>query len=107
VDCLKAVLLSDDGADPSPLFEASQKADQKLEMLYYAKPEELCARAFEAFVQDSQPNNRFLVDGTVCSDEARAGLYPQGQQRQHINQAFIAYFSALGKALYREQDKVG
>ncbi|WP_227712297.1 LPD1 domain-containing protein [Marinobacter zhanjiangensis] len=76
-------------------------------MLYYARPEEVCARAFEAFVEDSQPANSFLVRGTRSSDEARAGLYPQGEHRQHIRQAFTAYFAALGAALYREQARAG
>lgn len=106
-DCLKAVLLTDDGTGPSRLFKASQKADNQLSVLYYAKPEELCARAFEAFVEDCQPGNRFLVNGTIQSDEAHAGLYPKGRQRQQINQAFERYFSALGQALYREQEKPG
>ncbi|WP_309654759.1 LPD1 domain-containing protein [Vreelandella vilamensis] len=104
-DCLKAVFLTDDGTGPSKLFEASQKADNQLKVLYYARPEELCARAFEAFVEDCQPGNHFLVNGTIHSDEAHAGLYPQGWQRQQISEAFESYFSALGEALYREQEK--
>jgi len=106
-DCLKAILLTDDGTGPSPLFDCSQKADVRLGVLYYARPEEVCARAFEAFVEDSQPDNRFLVDGTVYSDEAQAGLYPQGRQRQLINDTFQTYFASLGEALYREQAKAG
>jgi len=106
-NCFEAILLTEDGASPSPLFLASQKADQRLKLLYYAKPEELCARAFEAFVEDSQPRNSFLVRGTVYSDEAQAGLYPTGVQRQRINDTFQAYFEALGAALYREQTKAG
>lgn len=102
--CFAAVLLSDDSTEPSPLFRASQKADSGLKVLYYARPEELCARAFEAFVEDSQPRNRFLVRGTVNSDEARQGLYPQGAQRKAINEAFQRYFNALGGSLYRQQD---
>lgn len=78
-----------------------------MKVLYYARPEELCARAFEAFVEDSEPRNDFLVRGTVCSDEANAGLYPQGEQRQQINNAFQNYFRALGAALYRERPKAG
>ena len=62
-------------------------------------PEELCARAFEAFVEDSGPVNRFLVRGTLGSAEAKAGLYPQGQQRRAINDAFERYFAGLGGAL--------
>ncbi|KXS54821.1 MAG: hypothetical protein AWU57_791 [Marinobacter sp. T13-3] len=106
-DCLKAILLTDDGTGPSPLFDCSRQADARLGVLYYARPEEMCARAFEAFVEDNQPDNHFLVDGTVYSDEAQAGLYPQGRQRQVINDAFQTYFSSLGEALYREQAKAG
>jgi len=97
--CFQAILLARDGAAPSPLFRASQAADLQLNTLYYARPEELCARAFEAFVEDSQPRNDFLVRGTVHSDEAKAGLYPQGEQRQRSNDAFQRYFTALGTAL--------
>lgn len=100
-------MLTEDGTAPSTLFRASQVADQHLKTVYYAKPEELCARAFEAFIEDSQPRNRFLVNGTVHSDEAKAGLYPQGEHRQRINDAFQYYFAALGAALYREQAKAG
>ncbi len=105
--CFRTILLNEDGTAPSPLFRASQKADAGLKVLYYARPEELCARAFEAFVEDCQPRNSFLVRGTVYSDEAKAGLYPEGAQRQRINDAFRHYFEALGAALFREQAKAG
>lgn len=105
--CFQAVLLSEDGTAPSPLFRASQKADAGLKILYYARPEEVCARAFEAFVEDSEPRNSFLVRGTVYSDEAKAGLYPEGVHRAQINEAFQRYFEALGAALYREQAQAG
>ncbi|WP_309045931.1 CLCA_X family protein [Marinobacter sediminicola] len=105
--CFKTILLTEDGAAPSPLFQASKEADKRLKVLYYAKPEELCARAFEAFIEDSTPNNSFLVRGTVYSDEANAGLYPKGEHRRRINEAFQDYFASLGAALYREQAKAG
>ena len=101
--CFQAIMLTEDGT----ALRASQVADQHLKTVYYAKPEELCARAFEAFIEDSQPRNRFLVNGTVHSDEAKAGLYPQGDHRQRINDAYQRYFAALGAALYREQAKAG
>lgn len=66
------------------------------------EPEELCARAFEAFVQDAACKNEFLVNGTRESEEARVGLYPQGAQRERINRAFQDYFSNLGRALQRK-----
>lgn len=105
--CFQAVLLNDDGTSPSELFRASRVADEHLKVLYYARPEELCARAFEAFVEDCQPRNRFLVRGTRDSDEAGAGLYPRGNERQRINECFRGYFDALGAALHREQRKTG
>jgi hypothetical protein len=101
--CFSTVLLNESGTEPSDQFQCSQQADKKLKVLYYARPEELCARAFEAFVEDSRPSNRFLVSGTVYSDEAKAGLYPRGQHRRATNEAFGNYFQALGRALYRKQ----
>ena len=70
--------------------------DKRLGQLYYSKPEELCARAFEAFVQDAAITNHFLVKGTKASPEAERGLYPQGER---INITFSDYFGRLGKAL--------
>ncbi|WP_407944027.1 CLCA_X family protein [Marinomonas vulgaris] len=101
-NCFRTVLLSEDGDKPSNLFLSSQQADQRLNILYYAKPEEMCARAFEAFVEDAAPASPFLVKGTRFSEEAKAGLYPHGDQRLRINSAFERYFSSLGSALYRE-----
>lgn len=101
-DCFKAVMLNQNGTNPSELFQQSRKADQSMGVLYYARPEEMCARAFEAYIEDARPMSSFLVRGSRHSDEAKAGLYPQGEQRFTINTAFQRYFSGLGKALYRE-----
>jgi len=97
--CFRAILLDQNGDDPSDLFRVSALTDKSLGTLYYSQPEELCARAFEAFVQDSGIRNNFLVKGTRASDEARAGLYPLGEQRERINAAFADYFHSLGAAL--------
>lgn len=97
--CFKTIMLSADGKQPSDLFKASAKIDRQLKSNYYAKPEEICARSFEAFIADSIPNNMFLVTGTIMSDEAKLGLYPTGEQRNSINLAFNDYFSMLGLAL--------
>jgi hypothetical protein len=101
-ECFKAIMLNQNGTEPSELFLKSRKADQTMGVLYYARPEEMCARAFEAYVEDARPMSSFLVRGSRHSDEAKAGLYPQGEQRFTINTAFQSYFQALGKALYRE-----
>ncbi|GGN25833.1 MULTISPECIES: CLCA_X family protein [Marinomonas] len=101
-DCFKAIMLNELGDEPSELFQASRLADQKLKILYYAKPEEMSARAFEAFVEDTKPTSTFLVKGSRYSEEAKMGLYPQGEQRHRINQAFYHYFSLLGRGLSKE-----
>lgn len=97
--CYRAVLLNEAGTAPSELFDCSAEQDRRLGVVYYARPEELCARAFEAFVQDAPANNRFLVAGTRQSEEAQLGLYPRGAQRRRINDAFNTYFTQLGRAL--------
>lgn len=98
-DCYQAILLSEDGDEPSELCRASVAMDKKQRSFYYSQPEEICARAFEAFIQDASIKNHFLVKGSKESPEAKAGLYPQGQHRQRINQAFSRYFSRLCLAL--------
>lgn len=97
--CYRAILLDESGNNPSALFIQSAKADKAAKIHYYSLPEELCARAFEAYVQDAHCKNAFLVQGTLESEEAKADLYPKDGQRRHINQCFAQYFTALGGAL--------
>ncbi|WP_404361888.1 CLCA_X family protein [Marinobacter sp.] len=106
-ECLKIILLSEDGTAPSELFRNSTRADRGLGTLYYARPEELCARAFEAFVEDALPDSHFLVRGTRHSREAVEGLYPTGEHRQAISRAFSDYFASLGAALHRQKARTG
>lgn len=101
--CFESILLSSNGQQPSDLFKASKAMDTKLGCFYYSKPEEICARAFEAFIEDRAPHNRFLVKGTRHSEEAQYGLYPKGQQRQAINLMFEQYFAMLGHALVKQK----
>lgn len=100
--CFKAILLDEAGSEPSELFRQSAKADRAAGVQYFSLPEELCARAFEAFVQDAACKNAFLVRGTRETEQARMGLFPQDDQRQRINQAFGYYFASLGRALQVE-----
>jgi len=48
------------------------------------------------------PRTSCQPPGSRHSDEARAGLYSQGEQRSGINLAFQRYFQALGKVLFQE-----
>ncbi len=103
-DCFKTILLDYSGKQPSELVLQSSLIDKKLNQLYYSLPEELCARAFESFVEDAGLEdasliNRFLVKGSRHSEEAKLGLYPAGEHRVKINQAFAEYFKILGAYL--------
>jgi len=97
--CFRCIMLDEGGEKPSELFRISTQVDRANGCVYYSEPVELCARAFEAFVQDSSLSNNFLVSGTKATEEARLGLYPSGRHRQRINAAFKEYFTCLGRAL--------
>jgi len=97
--CFACIMLDESGEQPSELFQHSLLADKSCGTVYYSQPEELSARAFEAFVQDSAIKNSFLVKGTKASTEAKYGLYPQGAERERANRAFADYFCTLGRAL--------
>lgn len=105
--CYRAVLLNESGEQPSDLFRQSARTDQATGRVYYSQPEELCARAFEAFVQDSSCRNGFLVSGTLETEEARMGLYPRAEERERINDCFSRYFTALGQAIRASEGKLG
>lgn len=100
--CFEVILLDESGKEPSDLFRQSIRADKVAGIVYFSQPEELCARAFEAFVQDATVKNAFLVKGTREAEEAKLGLYPRGAQRDRIGRAFNDYFQRLGRALGKQ-----
>jgi len=97
--CFETIFLDEKGRDSSQLFQSSKQVDSAQGTLYWSLPEEMAARAFEAFVQDHAICNHFLVKGTKSSEEAQLGLYPQGDERGRMNAAFADYFFHLGHAL--------
>ncbi|MCW8127824.1 CLCA_X family protein [Microbulbifer halophilus] len=97
--CFRSIMLDEASDNPSDLVRISTEFDKENGCFYYSEPVELCARAFEAFVQDSAVTNNFLVSGTKATEEARIGLYPTGSHRRRINAVFREYFSCLGSAL--------
>ena len=97
--CYQHIFLQQNSAEPSKLFIDSSAADKANKIYYYSRPQEMSARAFEAFVQDQSLKNAFLVKGTKQSVEAKLGIYPQGQQRADVSEAFARYFAALGQAV--------
>ncbi|MCW8092670.1 CLCA_X family protein [Alteromonas sp. ASW11-130] len=84
---------------PNEFVKRSVKADKALGMYYYAQPQELAARAFEACIQDNPIKNAFLVQGTKQSAEARLGIYPHDILRSQIQDAVFDYFTHLGSGL--------
>ncbi|EWH10320.1 hypothetical protein DS2_08600 [Catenovulum agarivorans DS-2] len=103
VDVYKQIFLSTDGTKVSQLFSHCAQVDNQLGQVYYALPEELAARCFEAFIQDHKVKNQYLVSGTKQTQEAKLGLFPTDQHRSQINQAFSRYFSQLGYVLSAAQ----
>lgn len=97
--CYQSMFLQQGSHEPSMLFTQSAKVDRNTKSYYYSRPQEVFARAFEAFVQDQPIKNAFLVKGTKESTEAKLGIYPQGLERISINNTFARYFQLLGKAL--------
>lgn len=98
---ITSVFLNAQGQSTS-CFQHAAIQDKKRQTFYFAHPAEMCARAFEAFVQDHSIKNSFLVQGTKASRGAEAGLYPMGKERVTINNNWLAYFSQLGLALRKK-----
>ena len=51
----------DHNLQPSPLVKASTLIDSQQKIFYFARPQELCARAFETVMQSHSIKNTFLV----------------------------------------------
>lgn len=100
--CFKLLFLSDDGQEPHPYVLRSAQSDKALNMYYYAQPQELAARAFEAMIQEQPRKNAFLVQGTKQSVEAKIGIYPDSAHRQKLTDVFFDYFNLLGKAVAKQ-----
>ena len=97
----EVLFLNDDGEDINQFVEASVRADKAMKMHYFALPQEMAARAFEACIQDHWLKNAFLVQGTKQTTEAKVGLYPNGTHLKRVSSALFAYFNALGSVMER------
>ncbi len=93
------LFLSDESHSPNAYLMRSVAADKALGGYYYARPQELAARAFEACIQDQALKNAFLVQGTKQSPEARLGIYPEGEFRTSLAKEILDYFRRLGEAV--------
>lgn len=104
-------LLAPGGQQPSAYFQRSAAADSSRGTLYYALPEELCARAFENMLQRQTLQNSFLVSGTVwpshkgpldvlsAEQQRRAAVYPDASESRQLAEHWLQYFQRLGQAL--------
>ena len=97
--CFDTIFLEGNGSLPSELMQKSVLIDKELKSFYYARPQEVAARAFEACIQHHPIKNAFLVQGTKQSAEAKLGIYPSGLQLSKIAVEMATYFNWLGKAL--------
>lgn len=97
--CFEYIFLNENGTEPSDLMQKSVFVDKKLKSYYYARPQEVAARSFEACIQHHHIKNAFLVQGTKQSAEAKLGIYPSGSILNAISAQITTYFNWLGKAL--------
>ena len=93
------VFLTSDGEGANEFVQRAAAVDKELKMYYYARPQELCARAFEAAIQSHWVKNSFLVQGTKQSQEAKLGIYPNPELAQRFLDSLQHYFGALGHAV--------
>lgn len=101
-NCFKTLFLSEDGEEANAMVLRSAAADKAMGFFYYARPQEMAARAFEAIIQDHSVKNAFLVQGTKQSPEALIGIYPDDIQRHKLASDFFDYFYVLGHALQQK-----
>lgn len=95
----KTVFLTEDGTQGNAYLKQAVMIDKSLRSFYFAQPQELAARAFEAIVQNHHLKNAFLVQGTKQSQEAQMGLYPADEHLQALQATLFEYFYLLGRAL--------
>jgi hypothetical protein len=98
----RRMFLDESGNDQSYLVKAGVNADKAMKLFYFAQPQEIAARAFEACIQDNPLKNAFLVKGTKQSSEAKVGLYPLGQHLKVLNESFLDYFRSLGRSVEKQ-----
>ncbi|RUO77441.1 CLCA_X family protein [Idiomarina seosinensis] len=102
-DCLnlafKRLYLNADGKQTGDFMRHCIAYDKRLNSRYFAMPEEIAARCFEAIIQRQSLKNHFLVAGTQQTATARAGLYPPVELQNQVAECWFDYFHQLGRAL--------
>lgn len=98
----QAMFLAPNLQSPSALMQKSIAADTLYKAFYFARPQEIGARAFERMIQEHHIKNAFLAQGTMQSKEAKAGLYPGGSELARIATPLMRYFYHLGRSLVQQ-----
>jgi hypothetical protein len=99
----KACLLDSSTNNPSDYFNNAVQLDKEYKQLYFSKPEELTARAFEACIAyHSEIKNEFLASGIINSDLEKAGGFPNTPLRLQLAGHIFEYFNVLGAALHHQ-----
>ncbi|BBN81366.1 hypothetical protein PA25_13510 [Pseudoalteromonas sp. A25] len=97
----KTIFLTDKGAQPSEFFESAKNLDKRYGILYFSRPEELSARAFETCIaNNSVIRNDYLVSGVKNSELAHQGGFPSAINTAILSDIIFEYFSVLGTALH-------
>lgn len=96
-------LLSDCKEQPSDYFLCAVQLDKQYKQLYFSRPEELTARAFETCIAyHPSINNEFLVSGIKNNSLGQAGVFPTSFLREELTHHILSYFRALGAALHHQ-----
>ncbi|CCQ12159.1 FIG00949750: hypothetical protein [Pseudoalteromonas luteoviolacea B = ATCC 29581] len=96
-----ALFLDETGQHCSNYFNRAKDIDSRIGAFYYAKPEELTARAFELFIAKHRDiKNAYLVDSIEESDITKRGAFPNDDLFRTIQPIYLTYFKHLA-ALYR------
>lgn len=78
---------------------------------YWTKPTEMLARAFSAFVEDSAKAKGYSTDFLSYGSDNRLIMFgkpfPEGKEREAINQAFREFFKEVQKEIAKNQEKTG
>ncbi|WMN60188.1 hypothetical protein NI389_01825 [Pseudoalteromonas xiamenensis] len=98
----RLLFLSSDQRNMSLYMNRATSLDRQQKQFYYAKPEELSARAFEHFIA-SHPDiiNQFLVNDVLGSDLEKQGGFPDSALSKSIGALYSQYFNHLGYLLQR------
>ncbi|TMP31323.1 CLCA_X family protein [Pseudoalteromonas rubra] len=99
----RLLLLDKSGLESSNYFKHALLLDKARGTQYYARPQELTARAFEWVIANNPHiSNAFLVDDVLDSALERQGGFPGESIAAETCHATSSYFQMLGAALYRQ-----